>query len=352
MKRFTLIEEDRYIRIDETGIFFEEDNWISPEIEGLWAIQWKDDGTLEGDGWIEYNTPIPNKKCVRGDFDKYISHFEKEHNRQMELRSTQEELEKQHAISWQEAMKELEEQMEEMQNRHVETLEEMNKDHISVNLVMKIKEEYENQIEKLHNQHTETLEEMNRDHISVNLAMKIKEEYENQIEKLHNQHTESLRMIEEEHDQQIKKIHEHVAEAHENFFYATDIIQDNIEESKDAFQAETGYNNFTIFDGNVDPSLFDDVVDESHFSEETEFSDDSLVDALDDYSSIKDEEAIKKDEIKSFSDIDLSVLDSEFNLELLFDEDPTEQVVNEIEELIEKEENSEEVPDAEVPDNK
>jgi len=34
-------------------------------------------------------------------------------------------------------------------------------------------------------------------------------------------------------------------------------------------------------------------------------------------------------------------LDSEFNLELLFEEDPTEQVVNEIEELIEEVENEE-----------
>ena len=45
----------------------------------------------------------------------------------------------------------------------------------------------------------------------------------------------------------------------------------------------------------------------------------------------------------------MSMLDSEFNLELLFEEDSTEQVVSEIEELIAEEES--EVPDASIPDN-
>ena len=44
----------------------------------------------------------------------------------------------------------------------------------------------------------------------------------------------------------------------------------------------------------------------------------------------------------------MSMLDSEFNLELL-QEDSTEQVVSEIEELIAEEES--EVPDASIPDN-
>ena len=53
--------------------------------------------------------------------------------------------------------------------------------------------------------------------------------------------------------------------------------------------------------------------------------------------------------MSEFDDIDLSMLDSEFNLELLFEEDSTEQVVSEIEELIAEEES--EVPDASIPDN-
>ena len=50
MKKFTLIEADKYISIDGTGIFFTEDNWPFADIEHLWAIQWKDDGTPDGNG--------------------------------------------------------------------------------------------------------------------------------------------------------------------------------------------------------------------------------------------------------------------------------------------------------------
>ena len=45
MKQFTLIEQDRYIKVDGTGIFFTVENWPFTDIEHLWAIQWKDDGT-------------------------------------------------------------------------------------------------------------------------------------------------------------------------------------------------------------------------------------------------------------------------------------------------------------------
>jgi len=53
--------------------------------------------------------------------------------------------------------------------------------------------------------------------------------------------------------------------------------------------------------------------------------------------------------VSNFDDIDLGLLDNEFSLELLFEEDSTEQVVSEIEELIAEEES--EVPDASIPDN-
>jgi len=53
--------------------------------------------------------------------------------------------------------------------------------------------------------------------------------------------------------------------------------------------------------------------------------------------------------LNEFEDIDLNVLDSEFSLELLFEEDSSEQVVSEIEKLISEDES--EVPDASIPDN-
>lgn len=256
MKKFTLIEQDRYIGIDGIGIFFNEDNWPFLDIENLWAIQWKDDGTDSGNGWVEYDSPVPNTPCTRADIDKYVQHFDVEYERQMQIKRQKEEDEMKKAVSWQDAMRELEEQMEKMQQRHEKTIE----------------------------------------------------------------------AIKEDHDVQMQKVHQRVAESHENLFYSAGVMQDNIEESKNAFQIEAGYDNLTIFDGNVDPSLFDDSIDESFF-DDTIISEEAM---------LSDPDLGNKDLIRDFNNIDLSVLDSEFNLELLFEEDPTEQVVNEIEELIEE----------------
>lgn len=261
MKKFTLIEQDRYIGIDGTGIFFEEDNWPFTDIKELWAIQWKDNGTDDGDGWIEYDSPIPNTPCTRSDIEKYVSHFDAEYERQMQIKRKKEEDDMKKAISWQDAMRELEEQMEKMQQRHEKTIE----------------------------------------------------------------------AIKEDHDVQMQKVHQRVAESHENLFYSAGVMQDNIEESKNAFQIEAGYDNLTIFDGNVDPSLFDDSIDESFFDDTT----------ISEQVMLSDPDFGNTNIIRDFNSIDLSVLDSEFNLELLFEEDPTEQVVNEIEELIEEVESEE-----------
>jgi len=264
MKKFTLIEQDRYIGIDGTGIFFEEDNWPFADIEHLWAIQWKDNGTDDGDGWIEYDSPVPNTPCTRADVEKYVNHFDAEYERQMNIKRQKEEEDAKKAISWQDAMRELEEQMEKMQQRHEKTIE----------------------------------------------------------------------AIKEDHDVQMQKVHQRVAESHENLFYSAGVMQDNIEESKNAFQVEAGYDNLTIFDGNVDPSLFDDSIDESFFDDST----------ISEQAMLSDPDLGNQNVIKDFNNIDLSVLDSEFNLELLFEEDPTEQVVNEIEELIEEVESEEDFP--------
>ena len=284
MKKFTLIEADKYINIDGLGIFFTEENWPFADIEHLWAIQWKDNGTEDGVGEVEYDSgAVANTPATRAMIDRYVDHFNEEKERQTQEKLKREEEEKKQALSWQEAMSELENQMEEMQKRHDANLREQTADH----------------------------------------------------------------------DSQMERVHKRVAEAHENLFYGEQRIQENLSESERSFEFEAGYENLTVFDGNVDPTLFDDAVDESMFEvEEAEvvppesIETKSLID--DDVEDVKTEEDTSPT-VTDFDDVDMSMLDSEFNLELLFEEDSTEQVVSEIEELIAEEES--EVPDASIPDN-
>lgn len=286
MKKFTLIEADKYINIDGLGIFFTEENWPFADIEHLWAIQWKDDGTEDGVGEVEYDSgAVANTPATRAMIDRYVNHFNEEKERQTQERLRREEEEKKQALSWQEAMAELEGQMEEMQKRH-----------------------------------------------EVN-----------------------LRGMTADHDSQMERVHQRVTEAHENLFYGEQRIKENLSESERSFEFEAGYENLTVFDGNVDPSLFDDAVDESMF--EVEEAEVVPPDSIESKSLIEDEDEdeinVEEDDVRptvsEFDDIDMSMLDSEFSLELLFEEDSTEQVVSEIEELIAEEES--EVPDASIPDN-
>ena len=288
MKKFTLIEADKYINIDGLGIFFTEENWPFADIEHLWAIQWKDDGTEDGVGEVEYDSgSAANTPATRAMIDRYVDHFNEEKERQTQERLKREEEEKKQALSWQEAMAELEGQMEEMQKRHESNLRGMTADH----------------------------------------------------------------------DSQMERVHQRVAEAHENLFYGEERIKHNLSESERSFEFEAGYENLTVFDGNVDPSLFDDAVDESMFEVEEakvvspeSIESKSLVEEIEEQDEINVENGeITPNTVSEFDDIDLSLLDSEFNLELLFEEDSTEQVVSEIEELIAEEES--EVPDASIPDN-
>tara|TARA_B100001939_G_scaffold266983_1_gene234390 strand:+ start:15586 stop:16455 length:870 start_codon:yes stop_codon:yes gene_type:complete len=284
MKKFTLIEADKYINIDGLGIFFTEENWPFADIEHLWAIQWKDNGTEDGVGEVEYDSgAVANTPATRALIDRYVNHFNEEKERQTQEKLKREEEEKKQALSWQEAMAELENQMEEMQKRHDANLREQTADH----------------------------------------------------------------------DSQMERVHKRVAEAHENLFYGEQRIQENLSESERSFEFEAGYENLTVFDGNVDPTLFDDAVDESMFEvEEAEvvppesIETKSLIDG--DFEDVKTAEDTSPT-VTDFDDVDMSMLDSEFNLELLFEEDSTEQVVSEIEELIAEEES--EVPDASIPDN-
>jgi len=311
MKQFTLIEADKYIRIDSTGIFFTEDNWPFPDIEHLWAIQWKDNGTEDGTGEVEYDSPVPNTPATRAMIERYVDHFNAEKDRQEEEQRKAEEAARAESLSWQEAMAELEGQMEEMQKRHDNNLRSVASDHDS-------------QMAKLEQQHFKQMDEMSG------------------IE----------RKIISQSQEDIHKTHERIAQAHEEFFYGEEKIQDNISESEKNFQFEAGYENLTVFDGNVDPSLFDDAVDDSFFEvEEAEIvkPEDVLTDDVLD----QIDGGVISDQIsgidEQIGDIDMDVLDSEFSLELLFEEDSTEQVVNDIEKMISEDDSD--TPDAEIPDN-
>ena len=84
MKLFTLIEADRYIKVDDKGIFFSKENWPFNDIEHLWAIQWKN-----GSGWVEYDTAIPHTPITEKDIEKYVNHFNIENDVVKEMGMTE-----------------------------------------------------------------------------------------------------------------------------------------------------------------------------------------------------------------------------------------------------------------------
>lgn len=276
MKKFSLVEQDRYINVDGKGVWFTEESWPFPEIEHLWSIQWRDDGTPGGVGHIEYDSADrQNDPCTKECIERYVEAWQDEIDRQIAEREEQQNKADKDALSWAEAMRELESQVEEMQERHSKTL-------------------------------TETVEKDKELHDRLSQQMMEQEE----------RHAESLMELMKDHDQQMDTVHKEIERQHEELFYGQDVVENQ----------ETRYENtpedITLFDGNVDSSLFDDVIDGSHFDTEPEEIDDSVEKVMD--------EQPKKD----FDDVDLSILDSEFNLELLFEDSADEQVVADIEKLI------------------
>lgn len=258
MKKFTLIEADRYISIDGVGIFFPEDKWPFADIEHLWAIQWKDNGTPEGTGEVEYDSPVPNTPATRDMITRYVDHFNEEYNLQLEIKRRQEEEELNNVGSWQQVMQDLEERMESMQQRHEESLVQARLDA----------------------------------------------------------------------DRQVEEAHKRIAEAHESLFYSVPKVQEVNDENEVVFEDETSPS-LVVFDAEIDPSIFEDSIEEEELTEELVIEDDILT--------------------EDFAGIDLSLLEDDFKLELLFDDDPAEQIVPEIEELI-SDSSDENVPNAEIPD--
>ena len=285
MKKFSLVEQDRYINIDGKGVWFTEESWPFPEIEHLWSIQWRDDGTPGGVGQIEYDSADrQNDPCTKECIERYAEAWREEIDRQTAEKEEQENKAEKDALSWAEAMRELESQMEEMQERHAKAL-------------------------------TDTVEKDKELHDRLTQQMFEQEE----------RHAESLMELMKDHDSQMETVHKEIERQHEELFYGQDIVENQ----------ETRYQNtpedITLFDGNVDSSLFDDVIDSSHFDLEP-----SVLEMLDESQVIdEDIEQVMEDKPKKdFDDVDLSILDSEFNLELLFEDSADEQVVADIEELL------------------
>lgn len=261
--RLTVIYDDKFIKVDNKGMFF-NDNWPFDETD-IHAIQWYDDH-----GELEYRTPIPNKELTKkSQVKKYIDFFTVEYEKwQAEQTKIQEE-EQKRLITWEEAMRELELQMDTMQRNHQE-----------------------------------------------------------EIERVLDEHTERLETLNEERDKEITMIYQKVNENHVNLQYAEDLIENSSISvaNPEQYDKSVTYDDITIFDSNVDPSLFDDSIDPSAFEESVEPAPESP--------------------LEDFNNFDLSLLEDEFNLEMLFEEDP-DPIVNEIEELIAQDE----VNAAEIPDN-
>ncbi len=287
MKKFSLVEQDRYINVDGKGVWFTEESWPFPEIEHLWSIQWRDDGTPDGVGHIEYDSADrQNDPCTKECIERYVEAWQTEIDRQIAENEEQQNKADKDALSWAEAMRELESQIEDMQERHSQTL-------------------------------TDSQEKDKQLHDRLTQQMFEQEE----------RHAESLMEMMKDHDQQMDTVHKEIERQHEELFYGQDVVENQ----------ETRYENtpedITLFDGNVDSSLFDDIIDSSHFDLEPEKIDGS-VEKID--GSV--EKAMDEQPKKDFDDVDLSILDSEFNLELLFEDNADEQVVADIEKLITEDE--------------
>jgi len=287
MKQFTLIEQDRYIKIDGTGIFFTVENWPFTDIEHLWAIQWKDNGTEDGDGWVEYDSPIPNTAITLKEIDKYTQHYRTELSRQLEEKKRREEEEKKKSVSWEEAMAELELQMDTMQKNHDEYVKDLETDH-----------------------------DMQMQRVWSTTEMHEKE------------HKQQMEFLMKDHELQIERIQHQTKQDHDTFFENQDAAEEVANDSKQMFESVPTDSHVTLFDGEVDESLFDDAIDDKYFENvvaSPEVTGEVEVPA--------EPEAVQGDDF--FKNFDLSTLDDEFNLEMMFeDENEPEPVVKEIENLI------------------
>ena len=147
----------------------------------------------------------------------------------------------------------------------------------------------------------------------LELQMHVMQENNKATEKKHN---ELVDKIIQDHDIQLERVQNN----HMNLFNASEILQPNIGDNDDIYEP-SGAALFDNYDRVVDQNLFDDSIDPTTF----------------DSGEIKEvsENANRMQELQNF---DLSMLESEFNLEMLFDtsDSPTEDVVEETVEILEE----------------
>ena len=295
MKVFTLVEADRYIKVDDKGIFFTKENWPFTDIEHLWAIQWKN-----GNGWVEYDSPIPNTPITEEEIQKYVDHYNVENERQIAEQKAKEEEEKKRVVSWEEAMKELELQMDNMQKNHDDEMKEIELKH-----------------------------DTEKERLYTNAELHEKE------------HKRQMTFLMKDHELQVERIQQQVMKDHDEIFMNQDEMEDIAKDSQGMFDGlpkTDGPNGklspmVTLFDGEVDESLFDDAIDDNYFDkaigvdESQEFVDEQIR---------KENTDVKynsRDGDSAFQNFDLSKLDDEFDLEMMFEEEEV-PVVDEIEKLI------------------
>ena len=291
MKVFTLIEADRYIKVDDKGIFFAKENWPFNDIEHLWAIQWKD-----GNGWVEYDSAIPHTPITEQEIQKYVDHFNVENQRQIEEQKAREEEEKKRVVSWEDAMKELELQMDTMQRNHEDEMKEIELKH-----------------------------DTEKQRLYTNAELHEKE------------HKRQMTFLMKDHELQVERIQQQVMKDHDEIFMNEDTMESVAKESPDMFDntGNVGSPMVTLFDGEVDESLFDDAIDDQYFDKADTIDESTTEDFVDDQirKETNDVKYNSRDGDSFFQNFDLSKLDDEFDLEMMFEEEEV-PVVDEIEKLI------------------
>lgn len=136
-------------------------------------------------------------------------------------------------------------------------------------------------------------------------------ELEMQVDHLRNDRKETIERLQAEHERIVEEHEmqheiqiERIFTNHENLYDASNKLASNmIVDSDTIFENITNnYDNVTVFDGSVDPHLFDDSIDENYFVENGKPK--------------NEEDNIK---LKDLTNFDISLFEEEFDIEMIFD---------------------------------
>ena len=181
----------------------------------LWSIQWRNDGTPGGVGHIEYDSADEqNDPCTKECIERYAEAWREEIDRQTAEKEEQENKAEKDALSWAEAMRELE-----------------SPDGRDAKNVQKLTDTVKEGQKELHDRLTQQMFEQEEEH------------------------AESLMELMKDHDSQMETVHKEIERLYEELFYGQDIVENQ------ETHCQNTPEDITLFDGNVDGSLFDDVID-------------------------------------------------------------------------------------------